>query len=92
MSPGLLVGVCARCGRMVFPARILCPGCSGSEWRREWVDTGVVEEVTIVHDEAVRIGSVRLEGGPAIVVQLGPEAEPGSRVRLAVEGGRPGAI
>jgi uncharacterized protein len=92
MSRGLLVYVCARCERMVFPARILCPACGGSEWRREWVDAGIVEEVTIVCDEAVRIGSVRLEGGPAIVVRLGPEAEPGSRVRLGLEEGAPVAI
>lgn len=74
---------------MVFPVRILCPRCGGSEWRRERVDAGVVEEVTIVRDKAVPIGSVRLEGGPAIVVRLGPEAEPGIRIRLVAEGEAP---
>ena len=46
MSAAFTVEVCSRCGYAAYPPRILCPECSGAEWRRGLADSGVVEEIT----------------------------------------------
>ena len=93
---GVPVAVCMTCGRRAFPAPLLCPSCGGGESRREWVETGTVEEVTLLRrtpgralDEPVRLGSVRLANGPRVVVRLDRGLERGSPARVDLEGGAP---
>lgn len=89
MSGGVPVSVCSACGHAVFPARLLCPRCGASEWRRHEVEEGVVEEATVVRrapggppPAPIPVGSVRLRGGVAVVARLDPGVEEGSSVRL----------
>ena len=73
------LAVCTTCGRAAFPAPVWCPACGGADWREEELGAGAVEETTFVQrapgrrlDAAVRLGSVRLDVGPAIVSRLAP--------------------
>ena len=95
MTGGLPVLVCTRCGRVVFPERILCPDCGGSEWRRSRIEGGVVETATTLRrapggiQTPVPIGTVRLDGGPPVVARLAAAASPGDRVLLDDDEGVP---
>ena len=85
MSLGLFV--CVSCGRAVFPRRLLCPDCGGSEWRREPVETGVLEVATERGD--VGVGAVRTPLGPLVVARLEGESRPGGEVSFDEDGGVP---
>ncbi len=95
---GVPVSVCARCRRVVFPARELCPGCGSSHWHRDERSAGVVEDATVVERAprglraGARVGTVRLDDGPRLVARLGPGAEIGARVRVVIEEGAPVAL
>ena len=91
---GVPVAVCMTCGRRAFPAPLLCPSCGGGESRREWVETGTVEEVTLLRrtpgralDEPVRLGSVRLATGPRVIARLEHGLAAGARARLELQDG-----
>ena len=90
------VAVWMACGHPAFPDRLLCPRCGGGDWRRKRVETGTVEEVTLVrrtpghvYDTPVRLGSVRLADGPVVIARLDEGLERGSRARVDLEGGAP---
>jgi uncharacterized protein len=83
------ISVCSACHHAVFPSRLLCPRCGGSEWQRTRVHEGVVEEATVVQrapggalPSPIPVGSVRLRSGVAIVARLEPEVEEGGSVGL----------
>jgi len=97
MSAAFTVEVCSRCGYAAYPPRILCPECSGAEWRRGLADSGVVEEITVrrpvskhrqlpwgnwLDQSETRLGSVRTDLGPVVVARVPEGAKPGDRVRL----------
>ncbi len=82
----LRVPVCSACGRAVFPRRLLCPDCGGSEWRDEPVDAGVLEAAT---RRDVRVGAVRTPLGPLAIARLEVDAAPGTAVLLDEEGDVP---
>lgn len=83
----LRVPVCEGCGRAVFPRRLLCPDCGGSEWRHEPVETGVLEAVTARGD--VRVGAVRTPLGPLVVARVEGEQQPGADISLGEDGDVP---
>ena len=90
------LAVCTTCGRAAFPAPVWCPACGGAHWREEELGAGAVEETTFLRrapgrrlDAAVRLGSVRLDVGPAIVSRLAPGATSGTRVWVELEEGAP---
>jgi uncharacterized OB-fold protein len=95
VTEGLPVLVCGRCGRIVFPDRLVCLDCASSEWRRAYVEGGVVEEVTTVRRAPgrlpgpVRLGTVRLDGGPPVVARLLEGTDEGDRVLLSADDGVP---
>lgn len=95
MTDGVPVLACDRCGRVLFPDRLLCPGCGSAEMTRRLIASGVVEDGTVLRRApggvagTVRLGTVRLDGGPAVVARLEPGATAGGRVRLAYEDGVP---
>lgn len=91
---GVPVAVCMACGARAFPERLLCPVCGGGDWRREWAERGVLEEVTALHrspgrsyEPPVRLATVRLASGPRVVARLDHDLVPGMQVALDVEGG-----
>jgi uncharacterized OB-fold protein len=90
---GVPICVCSACGHAVFPPRLLCPKCAGSQWREEAVDRGVVEEATEAlfraGSEPVtrRLASVRTDAGPIVIARLLDDARPGAAVSLALSDG-----
>lgn len=79
---GLAMNQCARCGRVHFPRRPVCPRCHGTKFSDVVARTGVVEEVTTT--ASATIASVRTELGPLVVAALTlPDAHPGTEVDLA---------
>jgi uncharacterized OB-fold protein len=90
---------------VAYPKRLLCPRCSGSNWRSVALDRGVVEETTVrrrrVREdrrephgewgrvERVALASVRTGAGPVLTARLLEPVEPGAEVRLTEESGAP---
>jgi uncharacterized OB-fold protein len=72
---------CRRCGRHAFPPPLWCPDCAGDAWDEVEAGPGTVESVTVTR-EGVRVGTVRLEAGPPVVVRLDDGAEVGARLIL----------
>jgi uncharacterized protein len=83
----LHVFACASCGRAVFPRRLLCPDCGGSEWRPEAVEGGVLESVADQGD--VRLGAVRTSLGPLVIARVESEQAAGAEVSLDADGDVP---
>jgi len=69
----LEIQCCERCGTSLFPDRLWCPGCGAAELRHQPAGPGRVEEETTLRRSAepVRLGTVRLESGPLIIVRAG---------------------
>jgi uncharacterized OB-fold protein len=91
VSKPLELQVCEGCGRALFPARALCPGCGGRDFRSEPAGPGVVEEVTarLLEDAStVHIASVRLAQGP-VVIARSPDQARGAEVALFDDNGAP---
>jgi uncharacterized OB-fold protein len=93
---GVPVSVCSACDHVVFPARLLCSRCGGSEWETREAGEGVVEDATIVRRApggelavAVPVGTVRVEGGALVLARLEPGVEPGASVTLEYRDGIP---
>ena len=95
MKDGVPVAVCSRCRHAAFPDPLLCSRCGSSDWRREWIAAGVVEDATLVRRAPggiaapVRVGTVRLSGGPRVVARLEPGASAGAAVMLGYDDGVP---
>ena len=100
MSAGVIYYVCRSCGLAVFPSRALCPRCGGGAgWLRRAATSAILEDVTTLRhargrqlDSSIRLGTVRLDSGPAVVVRLERELSPGTRVVLETIGGAPQAV
>ena len=93
---GLPIWVCSACAHAVFPARLLCARCGGSEWRRNDVSEGVVEESTVLRRapgaaalDPVPVGSVRVADGVLVVARIEAGMEEGAAVQLQYRAGIP---
>jgi uncharacterized OB-fold protein len=80
---------CATCGRVVFPARALCPSCAGAEWTTVDAERGTVEQVT--ERDGISIVSLRSELGPVVIARCSGTPRPGSVMLLDHEGSVPTA-
>lgn len=90
---GVTVSVCETCGSGFFPGPLICPRCGSARWHERQVESGTVEQVTVVRraagglaDPAV-LATVHLESGQRVVVRLRDDAAPGSHVELGQAGG-----
>lgn len=99
MSAGVAYYVCRSCGLAVFPSRSLCARCGGASWLRRTAKSGILGEATTLRrargrqlECPIRLGTVRLDAGPAVVVRLDQEVAPGTRVVLETIGGAPQAL
>jgi uncharacterized OB-fold protein len=79
--------VCGSCGRAVFPHLLLCPNCGSTGWRREPVDSGVLEAVADRGE--VRLGAVRTSSGPLVIARVDGDAKAGATVQLDEDGDVP---
>lgn len=83
----LRVAVCGSCGQVSFPPPFLCPACGAREWREEQVARGVLEAVADRGE--TRLGTVRLEGGPVVIVRVEGSVQAGAEVVLSQDGDVP---
>jgi uncharacterized OB-fold protein len=74
---------CDKCDTHLFPERLRCPGCGGTELRHVPAGRGRVEEDTTLRrpQPGVRLGSIRLDAGPVVIARLGDDSG-GEKVRL----------
>lgn len=85
----LRMDACTTCGRVVFPARALCPSCAGAEWTSIDAERGTVEQVT--ERDGISIVSLRSELGPVVIARCSGTPRPGSVLLLDHEGSVPTA-
>lgn len=77
---------CSSCEAAAFPDRLRCSHCGATCFSHIPAGPGIVEEETTLRrppgqvGEPIRIGSVRLNVGPMLVVRLAPQAGQGARV------------
>jgi carnitine-CoA ligase len=81
VTAGLAMRECRRCGRVVFPARPLCPTCGAWDWKERLAERGVVDAVT--WRDGAQLASVRSDAGPSVTtVASAGELEAGMEVAL----------
>lgn len=84
---GVRIQTCSGCGSSWFPDRLLCPRCGTGVFRHEWVETAVVEEVTVRPGEPRAVATVEAHGVRMIArVPLG--TRPGMTLALSSDGAR----
>lgn len=90
---------CTACGTVAYPVRDVCVACLGELTWRDVSDGGTVLACTVLRATGdvyfrqrlpVRTGLVDMDAGPRAVAFLQDEAEPGTRVRLALRLDRAG--
>lgn len=96
MSAGLTIWRCKGCRVGFFPERLLCPRCRGDKFETDRVDTGVIDEVSVIRHmlgqenwQPRRIASVRTSDGQRLTVGLRDQSEPGATIELFEENGAP---
>jgi uncharacterized OB-fold protein len=96
MSTGVGIWRCRGCDAKLFPQRLLCPRCHGTEFNEERVDEGMVEEIAVIRHmigqenwQPRRIANVRSKDGPMLTVGLRDEVGEGTVVELFQEEGAP---
>ena len=96
MKQGLDIWRCEGCGKAVFPERVLCPKCHGSDFSRDTAKTAKVEEISMIHHmigqenwQKRRIASVAIDAGCRITAGLLDEAGIGDEIDLYEEDGAP---
>jgi NAD(P)-dependent dehydrogenase (short-subunit alcohol dehydrogenase family)/uncharacterized OB-fold protein len=87
--------VCADCGLVIYPPRDACPGCLSARLPYQEINAGgtLVVETTVrrpadryFRERAPwRVGTVKLDAGPILVVHLHGDVTEGRRVRLALK-------
>ena len=93
MTPGVTIWRCRGCGARLYPQRLLCPHCHGSDFDVERAHEAVVEEVSVIRHmlgqenwQPRRIANVRIKDGPPITIGLTDDSKPGDGVALFEEG------
>jgi uncharacterized OB-fold protein len=96
MREGVGIWRCKSCKAALFPQRLLCPHCHGSDFEPERVHEAVVEEVSVIRHmigqtdwKPRRIANVRTAAGASITVGLRDESEPGTTIEMFEEEGAP---
>ncbi len=93
MTAGARLWRCRACDWRGAPERIWCPRCGADEIEELRVETGTVEEATIVrrsvggYPGTTRMASIAVDGGGRLIARLGAGAGAGSAVRLEEDGG-----
>lgn len=82
-----MIVVCERCGKEMFPRRLLCPECGGRSFREERAEQAILED--FADRGEVKLGQVRA-GGAIVIARVEIDApERGMQVRLDVDDGIP---
>lgn len=92
--------ICAACGQVQYPPRQICGKCLGDDLPWRDVDPGgtLLAETRLHHANDLffrdrlpwRLGVVRMDAGPSVVVHLAEDCQQGMRVRLALNLDRSG--
>ena len=96
MTPGVGIWRCVNCHEGVFPQRLLCPRCHGTEMAPDRSYRAVVEEIVTVRHmlgqvdwQPRRIANVRMADGLRITIGLLDGSATGSVIELFEEDGAP---
>jgi uncharacterized protein len=92
VTSGVTVSACASCEWKGLPERLWCPRCGGDRVESFRALEGMLEEITTACRAAgaagpVRVASVRIDGGGALIVRLEHEGQVGEVVALEEDGG-----
>jgi uncharacterized OB-fold protein len=91
VTAGVSVSACASCEWKGLPERLWCPRCGSDEVATLQVREGTLEEITIARRASpsgpVRVATVRIEGGGALIARLEAELAEGTLVELADDDG-----
>lgn len=71
---------CQRCEAVLFPARLLCPGCGGNDFGHASLNWGTIEQRTTLSDGTI-LATVLSDDGPRLIARIDDEAT-GERVSL----------
>lgn len=91
----LVVGECGVCGARRFPVALWCHVCGSDAIRGVAASRGTVAETTVLLHapgrrlEPVRLGTVMLAGGGAVIARLDLAVDEGADVEVVVEDGAP---
>lgn len=97
MSSHFTVAKCRSCGYLAYPPRLICPTCGSIEFRKQILEQGTVEEVTVrrpvtkrrqlpwgnwLDQHATRLASIKSDLGPRVVALVPEDVGVGDRVTL----------
>ena len=92
--PELIVQQCAACQHRMFPVRLACSNCGGTELEEVVAGPGrVLDRVEVLRSPGLPPGEplvllrVELEGGPRLLARTGGPAARGSAVLITESGG-----
>jgi uncharacterized OB-fold protein len=91
VTAGVSVSACASCEWKGLPERLWCPRCGSDGVATFQVREGTLEEITVARRASpsglVRVATVRIEGGGALIARLEAELAQGALVELADDDG-----
>jgi uncharacterized OB-fold protein len=94
MTAGVTVSACASCEWKGLPERLWCPRCGAERITTFQARAGTLEEITVARRASpagppVRVATVRIEGGGALIVRLESDLPEGALVELDDDEGAP---
>jgi uncharacterized OB-fold protein len=91
VTGGVTVSACTSCEWKGLPERLWCPRCGAEGVATFQVHEGTLEEITTARRASsagpVRVASVRIEGGGALIARLEEALGEGTLVELADDHG-----
>jgi uncharacterized OB-fold protein len=91
VTGGITVSACASCEWKGLPERLWCPRCGAEGVATFQAREGTLEEITTARRASsagpVRVASVRIEGGGAVIARLEGELAEGTLVELSDDHG-----
>jgi uncharacterized OB-fold protein len=86
VTGGVSVSACASCEWKGLPERLWCPRCGADRVETFQAREGTLEEITVARRASpsgpVRVATVRIEGGGALIARLEGDLPEGTLVEL----------
>jgi uncharacterized OB-fold protein len=94
VTGGITVSACGSCEWKGMPERLWCPRCGADRMATFQAREGTLEEITVARRASaagapVRVASVRIEGGGALIARLEGALSEGALVELDDDEGAP---
>lgn len=89
-TAGIDVQQCRDCHRRLFPDRLICPTCGGTDFGVATIERGRIEQVTVLADGTVLASISTADDGPTLIARLIGSADPADETRLTGDAEDPG--